>query len=396
MKNYLFLLIAFSLSSNTYSQILFENGYYVDNSGKKNNCFIKNVDWRNNPTQFEYKLSLKNNGKVHKGNIETVKEFGITNVSKYVRAKVKIDRSSENVNKLSSDRKPIFEEELLFLKVLVGGTANLYQYEDKNLKRYFYNKTTTPIQQLIYKSFLTENDKVGKNNRFKNQLWNDLNCAKLNIKMVEKLAYKKNDLIYYFSKYNECTNTNYVNFEKKQSRDLFHLNIRPGVNLSNLLIDNSLSKNNTNFESNLTFRVGIEAEFIMPFNKNKWALIIEPTYQYFKSEAESAFGNTTVNYNSIEIPIGIRHYFFLNDNSKIFINSSFVFDINNSSNIDFDTIESLEINTRNNFAVGLGYKYNNKYSVELRYQTPRNVLGDYIFWNSEYRTFSVIFGYSIL
>ncbi len=39
------------------------------------------------------------------------------------------------------------------------------------------------------------------------------------------------------------------------------------------------------FGSQVNFRIGIEAEFIRGFNKNKWAIICEPTYQSFTGEA---------------------------------------------------------------------------------------------------------------
>ncbi len=395
MKKHLLLILISILSLNIYSQIYFEQGYYINNSGQKINCQIKNIDWKNNPVEFEYKLSANSESKT--ATIKSVKEFGIDNISKYIRSSVYIDRSSENINELNYDRKPTFKEETLFLKVLIEGKANLYKYEDGNLTRYFYNKENFSIEQLVYKSYKTENNKIGKNYKFKNQLWNDLKCSTLKIDMAKSLEYKKNDLINYFVKYNECNNVAYKNYEEKQHRDLFNLNLRPGFNISTLSIQNSISNSrDTDFGSELAFRFGIEAEFIMPFNKNKWALIIEPTYQYFKSETEISTQNVEVDYKSIELPLGIRHYLFLNENSKFFVNGSFVFDlINNNSIINFESGTNLEIKTRTNLAFGLGYKYNDRYSLELRYQTSREVLSDFLFWSSDYQTFSVIFGYSI-
>lgn len=52
-KRILFLLITI-LSLNCYSQISFQKGYYIDNTNQKINCLIKNIDWKNNPTEFEY------------------------------------------------------------------------------------------------------------------------------------------------------------------------------------------------------------------------------------------------------------------------------------------------------------------------------------------------------
>ena len=46
-------------------------------------------------------------------------------------------------------------------------------------------------------------------------------------------------------------------------------------------------------------------------------------------------------------------------------------------------------------AFGLGYKHNDKYSIEFRHQTPKELLGDYINWSAGFQTFSIIFGYSL-
>tara|TARA_B110000093_G_scaffold178365_1_gene216801 strand:+ start:96 stop:1283 length:1188 start_codon:yes stop_codon:yes gene_type:complete len=393
MKKQLLFLLTIILSFNCYSQISFEKGYYIDNTNQKTNCLIKNIDWQNNPTEFEYKLSENSESK--KATIKSIKEFGIDNISKYVRSIVNIDRSSENINKLSYDRNPIFKEEELFLKLLIEGKANLYLFKDGNLNRYFFNRENSAIEQLVFKSYNASNNKIDKNNRFKNQLWNNLKCPNFKITKVENLNYKKNDLIDFFVKYNECNGEKSINYEEKQKKDLFNLSIRPGFNSSSLSIQNSVSSSrDTDFDNELGFRFGIEAEFILPYNKNKWSLIIEPTYQYFKSEKEITNQSVKADYKSIEIPVGIRHYFFLNENSKIFINGSFIFDLSNDSVIDFESGTDLEIKTRNNLAFGIGYKHNNKYSLELRYQTSREILSDFISWSSDFKTLSVIFGYS--
>lgn len=394
MKKQLLFLLITVLSFNCYSQISFEKGYYIDNSNQTTNCLIKNIDWKNNPTEFEYKLSENSESK--KASIKLIKEFGIDNVSKYIRSNVNIDRSSEKFNQLSNHRKPIFKEEELFLKVVVEGKANLYLFEDGNLIRYFYNTEDTVIEQLVFKSYKTSNYKIGKNNSFKNQLWNNLKCPDFKISKVENLDYQKNDLINFFVEYNECNGEKSIIYEKKQKKDLFNLSVRPGFNSSSLSIQNSVSSSrDTDFDNEFGFRFGIEVEFIMPFNANKWSLIIEPTYQYFKSEKEIRNQTVIADYKSIEIPVGIRHCFFLSENSKIFINGSYILDLSSNSIIDFSSEVDLEINTGNNLAFGMGYKYNDKYSLELRYQTSREILSDYIAWSSDYNTLSVIFGYSL-
>ncbi|MFB1040707.1 MAG: tRNA modification GTPase, partial [Polaribacter sp.] len=58
------------------------------------------------------------------------------------------------------------------------------------------------------------------------------------------------------------------------------------------------------------------------------------------------------------------------------------------------TYNSLDVKSRNNLAFGIGYKLNDKYGLEMRYQTSREILSDFVFWNSNYNTLSIIFGYS--
>ena len=404
-KRILFLLITI-LTLNCYSQISFENGYYIDNSNQKINCLIKNIDWKNNPTEFEYKQSENSESKIVK--IKTIKEFGIDNSSKYIRSTVNIDRSSEKTNNLSNDKNPIFKEEELFLKVLVEGKANLYLFQDGNLIRYFYNKENSNIEQLIFKSYKTADNKIGKNNRFRQQLFVNLKCPNFKTSNIENIIYKKNSLVRFFTEYSKCHNNELINFEPKQKRDLFNLTIRPRINSSSLTIQNSVSNfRNTDFENKIGFGFGLEAEFILPFNKNKWAITIEPTYQSFKSEKTTNVNNVSggvlianVDYSSIEVPVGLRHYFFLNNNSKIFINASYIFDLSSKSSIEFkrsdnSILSSLDIKSRPNLGLGIGYKQNDRYSLEMRYQTNREVLREYLSWNSEYKTLSIIFGYSL-
>jgi hypothetical protein len=212
-----------------------------------------------------------------------------------------------------------------------------------------------------------------------------------------------------FSEYNRCSNSDFINYEVKQQRDVFNLTLRPHLNSSALTIQNDVSTSKDgDFGKQLGLGFGIEAEFILPFNKNKWAILLEPTYQSFKTETTiSEYSFITagklkaeVNYSSIEIPLGIRHYFFLTNTSKIFINASFVYDLSLDSKIEFikhdnSVQSSLDFDNGSNFAFGIGYKLYNKYVLELRYNTSRDNLASYFTWSSDYKTTSIILGYSI-
>ncbi len=400
MKN---TILVFALSIicvfKSYSQIIFEKGYFIDNSNQRIECLIKNVDWKNNPTQFKYKLSP--NDKPKTLTIDSAKEFGINNGSKYIRADVNIDRSSEDVNLMSFEKDPLFAEEQLYLKVLVEGKASLYLYEDADLKRFFFKKDSSDINQLVYKRYrvtdsLTYGVFVKKNYLFRQQLLINLNCQNTSISSIATLTYSRKQLVRFFSEYNECENQDFINYEKRKKKNLFTLNIRPGINNSSLFVNrNGIVPINIDFGNKLGLRFGIETEFMLPFNKNKWSILFEPTYQYYKSETTEGIQTVGIDYKSIELPFGLRHYFYLGEKSRVFINGLFVVDINKKPVIDFELAKDLEISPFYNYAIGLGYSYNNQYNIELRYYTGRDVISNYVSWMSDYSTISVIFGYSI-
>jgi hypothetical protein len=105
-----------------------------------------------------------------------------------------------------------------------------------------------------------------------------------------------------------------------------------------------------------------------------------------------------MDYKAIEVPIGIRHYFYLNDNSKLFLNALYMFNITLSNDLEAERIDILdvELEPKGNFAFGMGYKYNNKYSIEFRYKTPRDMLpANRIFGSSDYNNIAIIFGYTL-
>ncbi|MEP2671541.1 MAG: tRNA modification GTPase [Cyclobacteriaceae bacterium] len=387
-----------------YAQIEFEPGYYVDNNDQRVECLIKNVDWKSNPSEFEYKIEATDEPKVM--GVATVKEFGVTNtIHKYYRLMVGIDRSTEVTSGLSTDRTITVTDEQLFLRPLVEGKASLYVYEDKGIIKYFYKVDDRAVEQLLYKKYKTNDNRIGEVNKYREQIWNNMKCESISMASVENIIYRKQSLVKLFSKYNECQNSEFVTTEVKGDRNFFNMMIRPGLNKSSLFMANRVSKSrDTDFGSKSAYRFGLELEFVLPFNKNKWALLVEPTYHSFKDEEESPGVNqfftydVIVDYTSIEIPIGIRHYFFIDDKSKVFLNWSYMIDLSMGSTIDFkvgdNLADSYEIGTRGSSVFGGGYNYNNKFNIELRYGS-RDIMNSYSFWSSEYTTLSLILGVAI-
>jgi hypothetical protein len=399
--NLLFALLLLILSYTSRAQIGFEDGYFINDSDEKVQCLIRNRDWKKNPTGFEYKLTKES--KVQAADIHTVKEFGISGFSKYIRATVDIDRSGtvksgDPVSKMSTDRKPVFHEETVFLKVIVDGETPLYYYTDGFLPKYFFRTITSEIRQLVYKRYLS-GDAVLTNYDFRYQLYNNFQSTGISMENVKRINYLQKDLERFFIKVNE--NADDYNVYGYQKKELLNLSIRPGVNSANLeilsLINNSKK---TEFENQLNLRLGMEAEFILPFHKNKWAFVIEPTYQYYLAE-QSLMDIFTykVKYRSIELPVGLRHYFFLNKGFKFYINGLYVYDFAGNSEIHLvrhnDTdVKKYDIRPLAKFAPAAGFKIKDKHSLELRY-INRPITSTDSAERTKYETLSVIYGYNL-
>lgn len=419
MKNLLTIvfILCFSFSK---AQINFEKGYFISNSGIKTQCLIKNIDWKDNPTQFEYKIN-QNDTEIKTESIASVTEFGIDNTSKFKRYKVNIERSGNDLKDISDTKKPKWSEETLFLKVLIEGDATLFSYSDNSIYKYFLETKNSPIEQLIRIKYISyENnpgetffdDSIRENNHFRQQLYINLKCDAVTLKDVENTKYDKSSLMSIFEKYNSCMGSDSAeNFKVKTQKETVIIRITPSINfITPLKIQdpNPYYNTSTSMDGKAVFKIGAEFEYILPFNNNIWSIFINPAYQkygvektYVKNDGFGSQGadvtyNVVVDYSSVEIPMGIRRYFFLKNNGKIFINAAYINNSIGNTKININNGKKiLESGSSSNFAFGVGGNFKNKFSVELRYNSSINLLRDYYQWKATYSSIGLIFGYRI-
>lgn len=402
-------IITLLLCNTINAQIKYESGYFISNNQEKVECLIRYVEWKNNPEEFEYKLNGTDDIKT--ANLSNIKEFGIDNRVIYVRANVDVDINTTTTNKLEDTRALALIKKTVFLKVLMKGAANLYLYRDANVRRFYHQKSEGDISILVYKEYLNDDNKIAKNDDYKKTLWNALKCNAISVNAVNNTDYNQQDLMRLYEIYNNtCQNQLDYKFERRKRENVFNLNIRPGINLASVSLDNpgnqfTTSISDLDFDQEASLRIGLELEYILPFNKNKWSLFIEPTYNYYSSEKiynSTPLSSTerpvtaSVDYSSIEVPFGVRHYSFLSDNSRLFLNVAYIFDFSLESKINYSTSVNYESETDGNLAIGIGYNYKGKYSVEARFHTNRNILSDYITASADYKNIALIFGYTLL
>ncbi len=410
MKKILLFFVIILFTTAVYSQNNFKKGYFINEKGDKIECLIYDKDWKYNPTSIEYKLS--ENSKIQEASIDRIQEFGIYSGETFVRSTVKMDRSSTKIINLSDNRNPEFKENTLFLKILVNGKASLYSYQEEGLFRYFYDTDTIDITQLIYKKYLysaidgiyRKDNQIGENNQFRQQLYTTLKCEEMSRRDYENLNYTRKDLVDFFVKYNQCINADYTKIKRKKVD--FNLNIRPGiVFVKPFEIINTISnaRNVKINDGSQIFRIGLEAEVILPFNNNKWSIIVEPTYRTFSgakdydSQLTVTSDRVEVDYTSLELPVGVRHSFFLGKNTQLFLNASAFFEIQLDSKITYISSNPIQFPISNfiSYTIGGGVKYSD-FSLELRYLPPRNLLfSSTIYYQADYSNFSLIVGYTL-
>ncbi|MFI2741867.1 tRNA modification GTPase [Zhouia sp. PK063] len=404
MKKILFVAVLF-LTVTMRAQTSFKEGYFIDNQGNKTTCLIKDLDWKNNPISFEYKLNT--NDDIKQRTIDNTQEFSVLNKSIYQRFTVNIDRSESDFAHLNYNKHPNFSSEKLFLNLLIKGDASLYVYEDGNLRRFFFtmqdNNTAT---QLVYKRYKADSHKIGENVQFKQQLLNKLKCKNFSIQTFEKLKYSNESLTHLFIDYNECKNSNIVNYEKKNNsdREAYHLKLKAGIMFSSMQIANSeVQQLRAKFNTKASYRIGIEGEYILPFNNNKWSIPLEFAYSSYKNTATESFDTyssvttyeSSVKYNHLEGMIGLRYYFFLNDMSRLYLNAQFVYSSALNSTITFmNGRHTIDLDNSNSLAFGAGYKFN-KFSIELLYYTTTGVTHNYNYYVSDYNQLSLNLGYTL-
>jgi hypothetical protein len=304
-KTFVFLFSFLACSPAIFSQVKYESGYFITNDDQRTECLILALEWSNNPTEFSFKRD--ETGKPETKKIGQVKEFSLTGSSRFVRAVVDIDQSSDNLDELTSNRNPVWKKDSVFLRVLVGGKATLYSYTKGNMLRYFYNTEQKEITQLIYKRFLTGNGIAVENNSFQQQLFNDVKCPNATLKDVTKLMYKDNSLIKHFIEYLACygdtgqVDKGYHAHKRKVVTLVLGVQLIAGVNKSSLLVPTA--------DENTNKRIGVELEYFMG-NRNKWSFFMDPNL------------NFVPNFFFISMPVGFRHYFHLGDQTRLFLNVS--------------------------------------------------------------------------
>ncbi len=385
MKN-LLLHICLCYSLIIGAQENFEQGSYADNNGNIIEGFINNRDWSINPSVIEFKTELNSN--IQKISISNLQGFSIGKSIIYEKHKVKIDRSSNSLEKLSQNREPNLSEENLLLLVLAKNSATLYKYRDTN-NTYFFYKENDIIHSLIYKKFLTLDNKIGENNFYQQQLNTGFKCSNGKLLSSSQVKYTESSLIKFFKSFGECTNNQKNTFVVKKEKDnLFNIKLIAGFFINSFEVDSN-TRRTFDYGSDSGFLPGIELEAVFP--KNKWSVFFDARYHNFTGEgnidvfvplnSETVSVPTAATYTALDFGLGGRYYVTISDKSSIFFGLNIAIDFISDTEIIFNEgimgngISTDFLDNGSSVALGIGLGVNiNPINFEIRYHSPRNTL----------------------
>lgn len=378
MKSNIFIYVvsSFLLSAQVVAQTKFEKGYFIDREKNRVECLIKNEDWKNNPSSFEFKTN--ENSVIKTKDLYTVEEFGIYEKSKFISDTVLIDNSRYQLNSISKNRNPEWEEKFIFLKVLVDGKFRLLRYENSSVIRYLFQVDNNDPQQLVYKQYMVEIPEMGQviktNDYYKQQLINLSPCASITEQKIKSLAYNQKDLEKFAYLYNSCFGES-TKINRKDDSELLLISFVPGIVISKA----TMTGNTTEFifDTDIDYRIGIEIELLLPFNNNKTTIFAEPTYFRYKSVKENSnqFYTLTgsIDYSEIYLTLGVRHYFLSNAKSSFFANAILIVPLPFVFNSEL-MYSGTPISLNQDFAFGAGVGYRcGKFSLEGRINSPRSI-----------------------
>src|SRR6056297_887116 len=356
----------------------YQEGYIITKNGDNKLGLIKNQNWNNNPERIYFKTDSKTPEQTIE--LSRLSEFGIGNDIKFVISEVDLEMSSDKINNLTRDKRPVFEKKTIALRKLIEGKISLFEYQFSNGTRYYVKKIDGNFEPLVFKKYLESGNRVGTNEHYKQQLsllFSD-KSAELQTDL-ERLSYSRKSISKIISKYNLLNNSNSISYtEKIKSKAKLNIALFGGLEQTSVSYQfPNVATLNPAFDDISRSILGAELELLVLNNK----LGIFSGYSIKSKVSESVVIQTsveditqtaTLSFNNNTVFFGARGYIPTVKNLNLVINAGITVETVNNFSLTFD-ISRIEENFKRNsgsefFGVGLVYK---KVFAEARFFSNR-------------------------
>lgn len=386
-------MVVFALPLLLTSQSSYKLGYIIDNTGSKREVEIRERNWSRNPSSIEYRSG--NSGAIQLAEIADLREFGITRDAQlFVRGKVEIEQSPDNIAQLSSSSVPVFSTEIVWLRQLVAGDADLYYWSGNRLQRYFYRLRDGEILPLLHRTFKFNGNQVRQDNQFRATLASFMNCAGgTELPDPKSLEYDKEDLLEYVSTYNFCrTGTQRVFSESDRSSITFALRLGVDGHTFNF---SSFAAARFGDRILLFPTLGFEVEEVLDFTNRKWALFMGANYRSVHHSAKVKSVDYTLEYQSIEVALGTRYGILTIGKKSFYAVVAGIADIPFSDPTFERRGRRLKVGLSFGATAGLGFRFNQHFEAEARYRMRQQLLVNYTDANLYNQGFQLTLAYRL-
>ncbi len=393
MKSSITILFLF-FSIVLFAQDNYEEGYYINNAGERIEGYINNADWTSHPKKIDFKSTF--DAQTQSFNVEDIQEFALTYGSKFKRFTVDIDQSIRASLEPDYNAQPVFKRDQVMLEVLVEGAGNLYAFVESGRDIFFMETETVPVQQFIYKKYLSDNDKKRTNYEYRKQISQHLVCQDIGLEDFKNIPYSRNALIDLFVKYNKCQGVEPTLYERYKAKAKGTLTLIAGLDLSRLKYTRG-GFNATPLSQDLDpfvgQRLGLSGEIILPRDNNRWAILGELSFIFSKVNQATPRGNFNIDYKGLDLAFGLRHNFYLNEKNRIYANIGLSAHAPLSSTFEIEDSFIAEVKNTTTFFGGLGYRFAEKIMLELRFGMERDLLKDVSAKSTKFYTNSLMVGW---
>ena len=123
-------------------------------------------------------------------------------------------------------------------------------------------------------------------------------------------------------------------------------------------------------------------------------MFVMPNVQFYNATSSDDVLEYEAKYSSFQIGVGGRHYMFLTDKSKLFIDAAYNFAFQMGDSYIKYNNPQLDISKATSLTVGAGFNYG-PYSAAIRH-TFKHEITEYVYWDIDYSTTAIVLSYNFL
>lgn len=207
-----------------------------------------------------------------------VKSIELSSGDAYHSLVVTYDSDQQNLRELPSSKEPAeLKTDTVFLKILVAGTITLYQAEASG-RQHFFIKKNNSVEELLFRRYTPEPQKVLENNRFVEQLWlHTKDCPSVQNSISASMSYNQSSIEKIIKKYNSCKGD--APIKKSERRSIAHVGV-----MSEFLGEQRTYTGGFKTDREWSPTIGVSLELRSTKEYKILSFYSEVKYSYFKGE----------------------------------------------------------------------------------------------------------------